>query len=102
LTRALYDRSSDRPFDHYIYERGGAGQGGGDNGASADASELYVVRLTAENDGTKAEAFSVISWSKFKEAYLKKALSGCFAHLQSAGNRGSFKADSSHAPSRMK
>jgi hypothetical protein len=34
----------------------------------ADAGELYVIRLTAENDGTNAEAFSIIIWSKFKEA----------------------------------
>jgi len=65
-------------------------------GTSADAGELYVVRLTAENDGTKAEAFSVISWSKFKNTDLLKALSGCFAHLNSGYDRGSFKADSSH------
>src|SRR6476661_8330669 len=41
-------------------------------GTSSDAVELYVVRLTAENDGTKAQAFSVISWSKFKETDLRK------------------------------
>ena len=40
--------------------------------SSADVGELYVIRLTAENDGTKAEAFSVISWSKFKETDLRR------------------------------
>jgi hypothetical protein len=66
-------------------------------GTSADVGELYVIRLTAENDGTKAEAFRVISWPKFKETNLREALSGCFAHLDSGyKNRGSFKADSSH------
>ena len=55
-----------------------------------------LVRLTAEIDGTKAQAFSVISWSKFKETDLRKALSGCFAHLNSGYDRGSFKADSGH------
>ena len=65
-------------------------------GTSAEAGELYVVRLTAESDGTKAEAFSVISWSKFKNTDILKALSGCFAHLNSGYDRGSFKADSSH------
>ena len=64
--------------------------------SSVDAVELYVVRLTAENDGTKAEAFSVISWSKFKETDLQKALSGCFANLKTGYDRGSFKANSSH------
>jgi hypothetical protein len=62
-------------------------------GTSTDAGELYVIRLTAESDGTKAEAFSVISWSKFKEGELGKALSGCVAHLESEGNRGSFTSD---------
>ena len=65
-------------------------------GTSVDAVELYVIRLTAESDGTKAEAFSVISWSKFKNTDLQKALSGCFAHLDTGYDRGSFKADSSH------
>jgi hypothetical protein len=65
-------------------------------GTSADGGELYIVRLTAENDGTKAQAFSVIGWSKYKEADLRKALSGCFANLNSGYDRGSFKADASH------
>ena len=66
-------------------------------GTSADAGELYVIRLTPENDGTKAEAFSVISWSKFKDTDLHKALSGCVANLDSGWkNRGSFTADAKH------
>ena len=62
-------------------------------GTSADAGELYVVRLTAEDDGTKAQAFSVISWSKFKDNDLRKALSDCFTHLDNGYSRGSFKED---------
>jgi len=65
-------------------------------GTSADGGELYIVRLTAENDGTKAQAFSVIGWSKYKEADLRKGLSGCFTQLNSGYDRGSFKADASH------
>ena len=65
-------------------------------GTSADGGELYVVRLTTEVDGTKAQAFSVISWAKFKETDLRKALSGCFTQLNTGYDRGSFKADSSH------
>jgi hypothetical protein len=63
-------------------------------GTSVDAVELYVVRLTAENDGTKAQVFSVISWSKFKDNDLRKALSGCFTQLDKGYYRGSFKGDS--------
>jgi hypothetical protein len=64
-------------------------------GTSADAGELYVIRLTAENNGTKAEAFSVISWSNFKQTDLRKPLSGCVAHLESRGKGGGkLKADS--------
>jgi hypothetical protein len=49
-------------------------------GTPADAGELYVIRPTAETDSTKAQAFSVLSWSKFKEADLNKALSDCVAY----------------------
>jgi hypothetical protein len=67
-------------------------------GTSTDAGELYVIRLTAENDGTKAEAFSVISWSKFKEDDLHKVFSGCVSHLEKgAKDRGSFSEDSKHS-----
>ena len=52
-------------------------------GTSSDAGELYVIRLTSESDGTKAEAFSVISWNKFKESYLKKVLAPCVTHFES-------------------
>ena len=64
-------------------------------GISAGAGELYVIRLTAETDGTKAEAFSVLSWAKFKESDLQKPLSNCVAHLESGNHgRGSFRRDS--------
>jgi len=63
-------------------------------GTSADAGELYVIRLTAESDGTKAEAFSVISWSKFKESDLKKPLSACVVHLETFTKKGGYKANS--------
>ena len=52
-------------------------------GTSSDAGELYVIRLTSESDGTKAEAFSVISWNKFKENNLKKVLTPCVIHFES-------------------
>lgn len=67
-------------------------------GTSADDGEIYVIRLTAENDGTKAEAFSVISWSKFKEGELQTALSHCVTKLENGvEGRGGFAADSKHA-----
>jgi hypothetical protein len=67
-------------------------------GTSADEGEIYVIRLTAENDGTKAEAFSVISWSKFKEGELQSALSHCVTKLENGlEGRGGFSADSKHA-----
>jgi hypothetical protein len=67
-------------------------------GTSADAGELYVIRLTAEPDGTKAEAFSVISWPNFKQGQLQSALSHCVAKLdKGVQGRGGFVADSKHA-----
>jgi hypothetical protein len=46
-------------------------------GTSVDAGELYIVRLTAENNGTKIEARSVLRWSKFSKSELEEALSSC-------------------------
>jgi hypothetical protein len=66
-------------------------------GTSADAGELYLIRLTAENDGTKAEAFSVFSWSKFNEADLRKPLSACVPSLEhGVQGRGNFTEDRKH------
>ena len=61
-------------------------------GTSADAGELYVVRLTTEGDGTKAEAYSVISWAKFKDQDLNKALSDCVPQLEDGWKRHSVSA----------
>ena len=67
-------------------------------GTSSDAGELYVIRLTAENNSTKAEAFSVTGWSKFKNTDLRSALSGCVSDLDSGSkNRGSFQVDSKNS-----
>ena len=56
-------------------------------GTSSDAGELYVIRLTSESDGTKAEAFSVISWNKFKKANLHNALAPCVTQFESQPRR---------------
>ena len=66
-------------------------------GTSSDAGELYVIRLTSESDGTKAEAFSVISWNKFKETYLKKVLAPCVTHFEAKHLGRSRNHKSSHA-----
>jgi hypothetical protein len=47
------------------------------SGASAGVGELYVIRLTAENSGTKAEVRSVLRWSKFSPSKLDAPLSSC-------------------------
>ena len=56
-------------------------------GTSSDAGEIYVIRLTSESVGTKAEAFSVISWNKFKKANLHNALVPCVAQFESQPHR---------------
>jgi hypothetical protein len=67
-------------------------------GTSAEAGELYVIRLTAEDNGTKAEVFSVISWATFNDRQLQKALSGCVSKLENGvQEKGRFDTDSKHA-----
>jgi hypothetical protein len=52
------------------------------SGASAGVGELYVIRLTAENSGTKAEVRSVLRWSKFNPSKLDAPLSSCVSNIE--------------------
>jgi hypothetical protein len=38
---------------------------------ASDAYQLYVVRLTAQSDDTKVEAFNVLNWSDFTSLSLR-------------------------------
>ena len=51
-------------------------------GTSSDGYQLYIIRLTAENDGTKTEVFSVLASSEYKISNLPSALSPCVSDLK--------------------
>jgi hypothetical protein len=56
------------------------------SGTAAGVGELYLVRLTAENDGIKAEVHSVLKWSSkndpsqnYDPSKLDASLSSCMS-----------------------
>ena len=49
---------------------------------TSDAYQIYIVRLTAQNDDTEVEVFSVLNSQKFKISNLQSALSACVPGLK--------------------